>query len=190
MKNIFHNDPVLSNSALSLEQHITMHHPTVETTVTSVYRNLCAIVLHLSLCLYLDPYICLFLCPCVFLCFSLSLCLFPCLFLCLFLCIFPCLCLCLCPSLCNGGSCDDCAQDSDLCAVFLVAYAGFACAAYCVHYAPAYRLPQHVTGCSHGDVDGGGDGGGCCYDGGGYELRSEFPSCLAPPHPPLPPPCL
>lgn len=176
----FKDDPAPSNSALSLEQHITMHHPVVETTVTSVYKNLCAIVLYLSLCLYLDPYICLFLCPCVFL--------YLCLALCLFLGIFPCLCLC--PSLCNGGSCDDCAQDSDLCAVSLVAYAGFVCAACCVQCAPAYHLPRHVIGCSHGDVYGGGDGGGCCYDGGGYGLHSELPSCLPPPHPPPPHPCL
>lgn len=162
-----------------------MHQPGVETTVTSVYRNLCATVEHLCLYLYLylDPYPCPFPCPYVFL-YP-----YPCLYLCLFLCLFlfPCLCPCLSPGLClgSGGSCDGCVQYSDpLCGVSVVEYAGDVCAAGCVHCAPVRSPPQHMAGCFHDDVGGGGgDGvGGYCCDDGGYEPGSYSKS---PPRPPL-----
>lgn len=122
--------PAPSSSAVSLEQHITMHQPTGGTTVTSVYRNLGAIVLYQSLCLFLDlclfprlcVVLCLFLCiylhlslvPCIGLRLSLAPCPFLCICLCLhlslapylylcicvYLCLFPCLCPYLCLALC------------------------------------------------------------------------------------------
>lgn len=82
-------------------------------------------------------------------------------------------------------------QNSDPCGVSVVEYArdaGDACAVGCVHCAPAHSLPRRVAGCSHGDVGGGGgDVGGCCYDGGDYGPGGYSESPPRPPPPHLPP---
>ena len=83
-------------------------------------------------------------------------------------------------------------EDIALGGVSVVEYARDACAAGCVHCAPAHSPPPHVAGCSHGDVGGGdgGDGGGCCCDGGGCGPGgySGSPPRPPPPHPPPRPP--
>lgn len=136
----------------------------LEKLVRSGCRNPCAIVVHL--CLDLDP----FLCPYIFLCPVPGL--------------YPCLYLYLCRG--SGGSCGGCVQDTGLCAVFVLEHAGDACAAGCVHCAPAHRLLQHVVGCFHGDGGGGDD---CCYGDGGYGPVDYNESPPLPPlRPPVPPP--
>lgn len=148
-----------------------MHQPTVKTAVTHVYMNLCATAEHLH------RHVAPCLCP------------GPCVVLCLFLCLD--LCACLCRG--NGGSCDDCVQDSDPCVVSVAKHAGDVFASGCVHCAPVHsRHPCCVADRFHDDVGGGGDGDGCCYDGGGYGPGgySVYPPHPHPPHSPPRPPSL